>query len=487
MDKIKGKKLWIQEGPGCLHLVWHVGVCATRILKERNELYIDFILALIKDNMFTWAYDEKSMIKIGDQMVENENKDPDYTKKLIKIWESDAKEYYKLCKKLDNTNLSELTDAKLSEHYTEFINSYQKEYSIAMLTDMIGYYSEINLDKHLKQDLEKLGKTKEYNQIAPILIQPIEPGFLEEEKFELLQIAKDYIEGKEISTKEHSEKWFWMQNNYWRTVRLDEKYFLERIKNHSKNPEGCLKELEDYHNKFERAKKEKQDIIKELNLSKETQQIVNLIEVYSQWQDKRKMANLIGHHHIMEFLKEVVERKNISFEDMKFTTPEEVTEILETGKLNLEEIKKRREITGVIFTPEKITHYNYQESLELDKEVKQHTDISNISDLFGTVANTGLKRGLVKNIKGPEEFSKMNDGDILVTSMTRPEFMPILKKAGAIVTDEGGLTCHAAIVARELGVPCIVSTKVASKLLQDGMEVEVNANHGVVKILRSKK
>jgi pyruvate,water dikinase len=68
--------------------------------------------------------------------------------------------------------------------------------------------------------------------------------------------------------------------------------------------------------------------------------------------------------------------------------------------------------------------------------------------------------------------------------MTRPEFVPLMKKAIAIVTDEGGITCHAAIVSRELKKPCIIGTKVATQVLKDGDMVEVDANSGIVRILK---
>ena len=70
--------------------------------------------------------------------------------------------------------------------------------------------------------------------------------------------------------------------------------------------------------------------------------------------------------------------------------------------------------------------------------------------------------------------------------MTRPEFVPAMRKAAAIVTDEGGVTCHAAIISRELGKPCIIGTKVATKALKDGQYVDVNANHGIVKVVDKK-
>ena len=113
------------------------------------------------------------------------------------------------------------------------------------------------------------------------------------------------------------------------------------------------------------------------------------------------------------------------------------------------------------------------ESKDLKQEIK------------GQIASKGIARGPVKiiiDMEGPE-VKNFKEGDILVTSMTRPEFIPLIKKAGAIITNEGGITCHAAIISRELGIPCIISTKNATQILKDGDLVEVDADQGVVKIL----
>lgn len=80
-------------------------------------------------------------------------------------------------------------------------------------------------------------------------------------------------------------------------------------------------------------------------------------------------------------------------------------------------------------------------------------------------------------------FGKFKDGDVLVTEMTRPDFLPIMRRASAIVTDEGGLTCHAAIVARELHIPCIVGTRNATHVFKDGDMLEVNTGKGIVKLV----
>jgi len=92
-------------------------------------------------------------------------------------------------------------------------------------------------------------------------------------------------------------------------------------------------------------------------------------------------------------------------------------------------------------------------------------------------------RGTVKRVMSSAQIGKVKEGDIIVSPMTLPDFLPAMTKAAAIVTDEGGMLCHAAIVARELKKPCIIGTKIATEVLKDGDLVEVDAEKGIVKKL----
>ncbi len=101
--------------------------------------------------------------------------------------------------------------------------------------------------------------------------------------------------------------------------------------------------------------------------------------------------------------------------------------------------------------------------------------------LKGLPASPGVYAGKAKIVFSPEDAAKkIQKGDILVTKMTNPDWVPYMRLAGAIVTDEGGMTCHAAIVSRELGIPCIVGSKDATKLLRDGETYTVDARSGVI-------
>ena len=97
----------------------------------------------------------------------------------------------------------------------------------------------------------------------------------------------------------------------------------------------------------------------------------------------------------------------------------------------------------------------------------------------------GLVKGKVKvipfSLKPEEYLSKFKEGEILVSTTTGPEMVIIMEKAAAIVTDEGGLMSHAAIVAREFNIPCVVGTKYATEVFKDGDMIEVNAHNGIVR------
>ena len=104
-----------------------------------------------------------------------------------------------------------------------------------------------------------------------------------------------------------------------------------------------------------------------------------------------------------------------------------------------------------------------------------------LDELKGMPVWEGIVRGRVCKLSTSDEIGRMKPGEILVCPMSDPDYMPAIKKASAIVADQGGLLCHAAIVARELQIPCVVGTEYATKLLKDGDEVEVDAVKGIIR------
>lgn len=132
--------------------------------------------------------------------------------------------------------------------------------------------------------------------------------------------------------------------------------------------------------------------------------------------------------------------------------------------------------------PEKFSVIGYKDKAfyfdnPLIKEIQQEQVI----EVKGNIAQKGKFVGTVKVVNNVNDLNKVKNGDVMVTFMTAPNFLPAMRLAGAFVTNEGGLTCHAAIVAREMRKPCVIGTKIATKIFKDGDRVEVDADTGVVK------
>ena len=114
---------------------------------------------------------------------------------------------------------------------------------------------------------------------------------------------------------------------------------------------------------------------------------------------------------------------------------------------------------------------------------KQELAQKKVRQLTGLPAYQGVVRGFVRRVMGHKQIHLVQEGEILISPMTIPDFVPAMKKAAAIVTDEGGMLSHAAIIAREFGKPTVVGTSIATKRLQDGDIVEVNATAGKVNLI----
>ncbi|MBU1854962.1 MAG: phosphoenolpyruvate synthase, partial [Nanoarchaeota archaeon] len=106
--------------------------------------------------------------------------------------------------------------------------------------------------------------------------------------------------------------------------------------------------------------------------------------------------------------------------------------------------------------------------------------------LKGVASYHGLVKGFVKVVFKENDLSKIEKNDVLVMSMTFTNSVKVLTKVAAIITDEGGILSHAAIISREIKKPCIIGTKIATQVLKDGDFVEVDANKGIIKIIKRK-
>ena len=165
-------------------------------------------------------------------------------------------------------------------------------------------------------------------------------------------------------------------------------------------------------------------------------------------------------------------------------TSEEILQFLkEETSISKEELKKRKQAYVFLMKQGEITIFSGAKANKEAQWIDSHIGAvdENIIEFTGQPTSPGKARGKVHIALFAKNSKSLKEGEVLVCSMTSPEYVPAMKKAVAIVTDEGGLLSHAAIIPRELGKPCVVGTKIATRVLKDGDFVEVDANKGVVR------
>lgn len=191
--------------------------------------------------------------------------------------------------------------------------------------------------------------------------------------------------------------------------------------------------------------------------------------------DKRDEYRREAFYYAFPLVRELSRRLNIPVSDLGYALPEE----LDAPDL-LERIRKRKE--GYILTlRNKLDIVVGKEIMREFLRLEQTTDADS---LLGRVGCPGVIRGRVQLIRTKEDIKNFKEGNVLVAVTTDPQHIVAMHKACAFVTDEGGITCHAAIVAREMGKPCVVGTGCATKVLKDGDVVEVDARNGIVRKLK---
>lgn len=221
-----------------------------------------------------------------------------------------------------------------------------------------------------------------------------------------------------------------------------------------------------------------------INFSISEKKVINLMQDFVYFRNYRTEKLYEALYYIEPLwlkLGEICDLRNNS--DFGYYLLNEIEKLLNKKiKINNTIVQERKNGYGMLLHNNKINFITgnlLKNKKYASAEIKKHS-----KEIKGMIACKGIVSGTVKIILKSSEQSKIDNGDILVAPMTTPDFMPSMRKAAAFVTDEGGITCHAAIVAREMNKPCIIGTKIATQVLKDKDYVEVNANQGTVKVIK---
>ena len=301
------------------------------------------------------------------------------------------------------------------------------------------------------------------------------------ELISLYSIASAYYKKKKVDKQierminSHLNKFGWLSFTKFVGEPWDKNMIIERIE--KLNVKNIAKDLNDIKNKYDIQKEIIKKTYKNLKFSNKEIHFMELAQLLAYFRTYRiDVYTKAGYNtkHLFELL---AKKLGLTLQEFVFLTYKDILLYSRSKqKFPKDEVKRRlTEKWQLLFSEGKMSlSYNHPFLIETRRIIEEKS-------VKGQIACAGFVTGEVRIIRGVLEFKKMKDKAILVTSMTTPDFVPLIQRASAIVTDEGGITCHAAIVSRELKKPCVIGTKIATQVLKDGDLVEVDAYKGIVK------
>lgn len=256
----------------------------------------------------------------------------------------------------------------------------------------------------------------------------------------------------------------------------NEPWTYEEFKNH----------LNDFRKNAQNNRIRYTEAVKQLKLNKKEKKILDDAKLFAYIKDARDDFRRKGIFYIQSSLfKEISNRLGVEIHELAYLLEGEIKSyIIKNLKADKNLIASRKNGFVIMYDDRKsilcLSGEQIKEGLKALGLMKDQVSLN----LQGTPASRGMAEGRVAIVKGVKDLPNVNKGDILVAVTTHPDYVPAMQKASAIVTDEGGVTSHAAIVSREIGIPCVVGAKNATKTLQTGDIIEVDGNSGMVKIIK---
>lgn len=423
LQEIVAEKEWFEwERPSRIH---HLVLTLEGGLRPMKEYYghclPDAHLVFNYDNVI-WFFRLKDFQDLG--------------KRLIPIYQCRKKEIWKDFENLASTLWNHKSYVSFHQNYIDF-------WKVAYITEPVSMYIDSLLKPNEHLTIGNKSFTEDY-----------------EDRLWELAIHAEKIGLEKIDVKPLLSEYFWIRNSYYGIHRLTE----EEVRTEVRKKMGKKKIKP-------KVPQDPKSLPKELVIAGKEMILL---------QDRRKMYMMKAAYYLHEFLKEIGEKYDLPPVEMAQTIPSEVLNIDKLMPQLAVELRLRLRsctVTGNLADGMKVFSGQTIFPLGVQRRSK--------FELRGMVACGGKAVGRAKVVADVDDIGKVNHGDIIVSPMTSPDLMPAIRRCVAIVTNFGGITCHAAIVAREFNIPCIVGTNDATEKLKDNDLVEVDANNGVVRVLQS--
>jgi phosphohistidine swiveling domain-containing protein len=430
--------------------------------------------------------------KVGKYCLDRFMKDKTFFKKYIKHWKKEFTAFNHLMAEIRETDISKKNKNQLAQLLKQIYDEGIQWHGIAYNVDAID--AALNpILQDLIADCFPGQKKSKLSEIYNTITFPDTLSYVN--RMHLDQLAL-FEEMEKNGIKESQEKidafvnsYYWINFKWGPSTEYTQQEIVQEMKKH--NQDLLAESLSALNTKFKQAWNKKQELVKKI--AEKNAKIIAYIDIFDEYavlHDLRKEGQVKSVYYIRMLYHAAAKLLKCKPELLYYQWPLELVEVLEGIRVFDTDLlhKRTKEVYYEYYADGHAHEYFGQQAIELKNAALESTYANQSKEVSGIGASQGRVVGTARIcLSADSALEKISDGDILVTGMTMPDFVPAMKLSRAVVTDEGGLTCHAAIIARELGIPCVVGTKMATRVIEDGDTLEVNANHGVVKIVKKGK
>lgn len=487
----KSKKINWDQGYARVFSIHKFDIYLLNIEKELKKVFpkgMNNIFGYGRGFDVRWHFDDDQFMKLGEMVLRKTLQDAKIGKNHIQQIIDQSVQGVKKISDFDKIDFGQQSPSELLNSFNRFqeaINS-----SIPII------YAPVVIDKQLFEYAKKLLATvyqgKELESKWDIIITPLKPIPIVQQEIDLLKILDKGYQNKRLknSLERIRKKYCWYGMRFVDSQPATIKYFSRCLNNLKRSK--WKKRLANYEKEFILRRKNFNQTI--LPFTSKERRFFKLVNQYSLLRHQRDLYRGSAYYYGHFLYQEIQRRFKMSMAELLVYTVDELKQLLKTGKgLDKKEIQRRkRHFIYLMINGEKTI---ISQPLKIKKIIKEQLSeqkylISQKSEVKGNTAYAGKVKGTVRVIHLntlDQDLKSFKKGEVMVTESTKPEYVPAMRRAVAIITNEGGVTCHAAIVSRELKKPCIIGTKIATKVLKDGDRVEVDAERGIIRILKSAK
>lgn len=477
----KENMLYKQEGEAVLFTLFQPLVHFSSKNNYFSKIGSDHIDLFVREGYCEWFFSQEQMNSVARHVYDVFTDGGTFDE----VWGR----YIAACEHMqvlyDRLNRQTLSRQEILSQHTEIRDAYDKFWAHSIFIDTF----DAGVDQDLIKEIQSNHALSDDE--VEILLTPEELTFTQERELALHNIVAELVQHSKQKVGDSNLDSFlhdfdYVRSNYGTVLHASAEEVQREIRDMLNDVDAQGERVVELETYSQRVTERKNEILAGHNLSENP---VWFFSAMTYWREHRKQYNLKGFHCLDTILESVEQEVGISKKDLAYALPQEVPLIL-SGALERSVLEKRRdEGAFVVLTgAEDFQVFTGGLASSIRNDLEERFNGQGASDIIsGRVASQGYAKGVAKVILDQRDFHLFDEGDILITGMTRPEFVPIMKKAAAIVTNEGGITCHAAIVSRELRKPCIIGTQHATAKIESGDLVEVRANHGTVRVLSKKR